>query len=710
MPTVTVDRVDFFRRLGKEYTTKQFDELLFEYGLELDEDTTTDPSHPAGEPHQLKIEVPANRYDLLCIEGIARALKLYISPETGAPNYVLKPAPAGQERTVYVKAETSQIRPYFATAILRNVKFNALNYASFIDLQDKLHSNLARKRTLVAIGTHDLDKIAPGDITYEARSPKEIKFAPLNKTQEYTGEEMMTLFKEDKHLSRYLHIIENSPVYPIIYDSSRQVLSMPPIINSDHTKITLDTTNIFIDVTATDQTKLDIVVDMITTMFAEYCAEPFVIEPVKVVYEQGCSGGARTVLCPPLTSRPFVARASYINSCTGLTLSRDEIIVLLQKMGHHACTPEQSSDFVPLNAQESVVIAPGDEIHVIVPPTRPDILHECDIMEDAAVAYGFDNLKKTFPQTNTVAKPFPPNKLSDTVRRLCTEAGWIEVLPLILCSHDENFKFLNRKDPGDLAVVLANPKTIEYQIVRTSLLPGMLKTIRENRKHALPLRIFEVSDVVVKDSNEERQARNIRRVGGVFCGRKAGFEVVHGLLDRMMLGLGIPNLVNESSQAEEGYYIKSSDDATYFPGRSATIYYRRSKSAAGPSTLAPVASANPSDAQVAPTVPTPAAPSSSTESAPASSSSHHHSGPLDTLKSTLSSALPSVLKKHHHKSDEAESSSSAPSDAVAAAAASVSSPRDLAIGSLGILHPSVLKSYELDYPCSALEFDLEPFL
>lgn len=705
MPTVTCDRVEFFKKLGKEYSTKEFDELLFEYGLELDEDTLSDPNHPANEPHQLKIEVPANRYDLLCIEGIARALKLYIKPELGAPNYTLKPAPAGQERTVFVRKETSQIRPYFATAILRNVKFDALNYASFIDLQDKLHANLARKRTLVAIGTHDLDKIAPGDITYEALPPKDIKFAPLNKPQEYTAEEMMALYKEDKHLSRYLHIIENSPVYPVIYDTSRQVLSMPPIINSDHTKITLNTQNIFIDVTATDATKLDLVVDMIVTMFSEYCAEPFVIEPVKVVYEEGCTGGARTLLSPPLISRPFVARASYINSCTGLTLPRSEIITFLQKMGHQAFAPQQGSDFVPVNARENFTIAPEDEIHIIVPPTRPDILHECDIMEDVAVAYGFDNLKKTFPRTNTVAKPFPHNKLSDTVRRLCSEAGWIEVLPLTLCSHDENFKFLNRKDPGDLAVVLANPKTIEYQIVRTSLLPGMLKTVRENRKHALPLRIFEVSDVVVKDSREERQARNIRRAGAVFCGRKAGFEVVHGLLDRMMLGLGIQNLVNENNKAESGYYIKSSEDATYFPGRSATIYYRQSKTTSAPSRLAPAESADPSDASVAVEASTSEPAPSSTEST--SSSSHHHSGPLETLKSTLSSALPSVLKKSHHKDEESSSSSSA---VPSSSAPSVPTSRDVAIGSLGILHPSVLKSYELDFPCSALEFDLEPFL
>ncbi|BGP40852.1 phenylalanine--tRNA ligase subunit beta [Rhodotorula kratochvilovae] len=692
MPTVTVDRVEFFRRLGRDYTTKEFDELLFQYGLELDEDTLSDPDHPAGEPHQLKIEIPANRYDLLCIEGIARALKLYLKPELGVPTYALRPAPAGMERTVRVKAETAQIRPFFASAILRGVKFDKLNYASFIDLQDKLHQNLARRRTLVAIGTHDLDKIAPGDITYEALPPSEIKFAPLNKTQEYTAPEMMQLFKEDKHLSRYLHIIEDSPVYPIIYDSSRQVLSMPPIINSDHTKITLDTTNIFIDVTATDQTKLDIVVDMIVTMFSEYCEDTFVVEPVNVVYEAGCIGGARTVLSPPLTSRPFVARASYINSCTGLKLSRDEILVLLRKMGHTANAPDHHPNFAPLNAQASLVIAPEDEIHVHVPPTRPDILHECDIMEEVAIAYGFDNLKKTFPQTNTVAKPLPVNKLTDLLRRLCTEASWTEVLPLILCSHDENFKFLNRADPGNLAVVLANPKTIEYQIVRTSLLPGLLKSVRENRKHTLPLRIFEVSDVVVQDPREERQARNVRRLGAVFCGRKAGFEVVHGLLDRLMLGLGIKNLVSAASTGESGYYIKASDDATYFPGRSADIYYRAPVSGVDAhATLAPLQSAHAEDAQAAPASTPPQAPTSTPRPAlaPAPEQSEGKKGPLETIKDTLAAALPSVA---------------------GGAGAVAEKVKDVKIGSLGILHPSVLKAYELDYPASALEFDVEPFL
>ena len=64
-------------------------------------------------------------------------------------------------------------------------------------------------------------------------------------------------------------------MYPIIYDENDQVLSMPPIINSEHSKITLNTRNVWIDVTATDETKLGIVINIIATMFSEYCEEPF---------------------------------------------------------------------------------------------------------------------------------------------------------------------------------------------------------------------------------------------------------------------------------------------------------------------------------------------------------------------------------------------------------------------------------------------------
>lgn len=156
------------------------------------------------------------------------------------------------------------------------------------------------------------------------------------------------------------------------------------------------------------------------------------VEPVRIVYPAGSPSGPRVLHTPNLAPRPFIARASYINSCTGLTLSRTDIIALLAKMGLTASIPVAGSTFLPINATALNSVDENDLLHVLVPPTRPDVLHECDIMEDAAVAYGFNNLKRTFPPTSTVAKPFPLNKLTDTMRRLCSEAGWLEVLPLIL--------------------------------------------------------------------------------------------------------------------------------------------------------------------------------------------------------------------------------------------------------------------------------------
>ena len=66
-------------------------------------------------------------------------------------------------------------------------------YDSFIDLQDKLHQNIARKRTLVAIGTHDLDTIK-GPFKYMAKPPDQIKFKPLNQIKEFTAPQLMELY------------------------------------------------------------------------------------------------------------------------------------------------------------------------------------------------------------------------------------------------------------------------------------------------------------------------------------------------------------------------------------------------------------------------------------------------------------------------------------------------------------------------------------
>jgi phenylalanyl-tRNA synthetase beta chain len=186
-------------------------------------------------------------------------------------------------------------------------------------------------------------------------------------------------------------------------------------------------------------------------------------------------------------------------------------------------------------------------------------------MEDVAIAYGFNNLPRSFPsKSGTVAQPLPINKLSDIIRTEAAMAGWSEVLPLILCSHDENFAWLNRKDDGNTAVKLANPKTQEFQVVRTSLLPGLLKTIRENKSHSVPMKIFEVSDVAFKDLSMERKSRNERHFAAAWYSKTSGFEVVHGLLDRIMSMLKSAFIIGEeglenAAVKDSQYWIEELD-------------------------------------------------------------------------------------------------------------------------------------------------------
>ncbi|KAH6985027.1 hypothetical protein BKA56DRAFT_631242 [Ilyonectria sp. MPI-CAGE-AT-0026] len=556
MPTISVDKYKLYEALGQKFTTEEFEDLCFEFGIELDEDTENDTRpivNGVQEPPQLKIEIPANRYDMLCFEGIALNLNIFRG-HVPPPNFRVVEPKDGNLQTITVHPETDQVRPYVAGAILRNIKFTQDRYESFIALQDKLHQNLARNRTLVSIGTHDLDTVK-GPFTYEALAPKDIKFTPLNQTKEMNAEELMTFYENDKHLGRYLHIIRDAPVYPVIFDSDKIVGSLPPIINGDHSKITVETTNVFIEITATDLTKLEIVTDMMVTMFSMYCADPFTVEPIKIISEHN----NLTRVTPTFKPRVFDVEIDYLNSCTGLNESTENLCKLLAKMSYTCKLSEKDSNI----------------LEVSIPPTRADVLHQCDIMEDLAVCYGYNNLPRTAPtRSATVGAPLPVNKLSDIIRTESAMAGWSEVLPLSLCSHDENFSWLNRKDDGNTVVRLANPKTAEYQVVRSTLLPGLLKTIRENKGHSVPMKIFEVSDVVFKDESLERRARNERHFSAAWYGRTSGFEIVHGLLDRVLLMLRTSFLTQEDPSKPDGYWIEELNDPTFFPGHAAAVYLR----------------------------------------------------------------------------------------------------------------------------------------
>jgi len=320
---------------------------------------------------------------------------------------------------------------------------------------------------------------------------------------------------QDSHLKKFLPLIRDSPVYPVLYDALGRVMSLPPIINSDHSKITLNTRNVFIEVTATDRTKANVVLNTVVCMFAQYCLPAFAVEAVTVTEEPASGGGgdAVTRVTPDLRNREMQASPEYINRCIGIDLKPAVMVSILDRMSL------------------SVVSASAHQLVVSIPPTRSDVLHPCDIMEDVAIAYGYDKIVRTVPAVQTTASQQPLNALTDGVRNELAQAGYTEVLTFSLVSHDENFANMRRVDNGRTAVCLANPATIEYQVGRTSLLPGMFKTTRNNKSQPKPIRIFEVSDVMLLDDKAETKARNERRVAAIYTGSGAsGFEQVREVM------------------------------------------------------------------------------------------------------------------------------------------------------------------------------------
>lgn len=199
----------------------------------------------------------------------------------------------------------------------------------------------------------------------------------------------------------------------MITDSNGVVLSLPPIINGNHSKITLNTKNVFIEVTATDLTKAETVIDTIVAMFSEYCSEKYTYEPVSIQKVDGTK-----VSQPKMRTRKVSFDIDQANKVVGIHENQENVVKLLSKMG--------------LVTVPKTKKANSPKMEVLIPPTRHDILHERDIVEDLAIAYGYNNINKTVPKCSTIAQEFSLNKLTDHLREELARCGFTEALTFSL--------------------------------------------------------------------------------------------------------------------------------------------------------------------------------------------------------------------------------------------------------------------------------------
>lgn len=601
MPTLAVAKEFICGLLGKPYTDEQFEDLCFKFGVELDDITSEKEIYmreqgktanavrdsaleSLSDEKLYKIDIPANRYDLLSAEGMTTALKVF-SMGLVPPRFQV----LNRKNPLYnmqVERSVRNVRDYIVCAVLRNIRFNERSYNSFIDYQEKLHSGLARRRSLASVGTHDLDKIGSNNFLYAARAKESIKFVPLRQTSELNcaGDGLGQYYAHDRHIGKYVPLISSFPAYPVVMDgASQHVLSLPPIINSSYSSISVDTRNIFIECTATDHYKAQVLVNQLVCAFSMYCAEPFTVEAVQVNYEAAAPDGTTSLITPTMETKEVAVSVEKLNATIGIQMTDGkECAGLLQKMMYE------------------VAEVAGDRVVVSVPPMRSDVLGPPDVMEDAAIAYGYDRIQYTECNTHGTVSQMPVSKVGHLLRIEMACAGYTELLTFSLCSRADAFENLGRVDQ-EVAAHIANPQTMEFQVCRPSLMPGILKTLSANKSKPLPQRFFECSDVVLLDNPQNfppilelennyptSGAKNQRRLAAVTCnGTSSGLEDIHGLMEHALLKLGVlteaaavaaeqqAKTSGEAAELGDYYTIEKGEDGAFFPGRAMNVYLHR---------------------------------------------------------------------------------------------------------------------------------------
>lgn len=513
MPVITLERERFSKFVGRRLTLAEMTKWLPWLGFDLEE---------VGESF-VKVEFNPNRVDFCSYAGVARGFKGLRGWKTGLPKYNVK----NGKTTLNIDRVVSEVRPFMLAAIVRDIKLDEEDVVDLMEMQEDLHWGIGRDRKKASIGVHNLDVVNP-PFTYTAVEPNSVKFVPLDKTEEMSLKEILE--KHEKGIA-YRQLIDWAPKYPLLIDKDGKVLSMPPIINGELTRIHKNTRNLFLDVTGTDYAAVEKSLNVLSTALADMGGT---IEKVKVKYAD------RIVLSPDLSPQKMKFRTTYANELLGLRLSESKIIECLRKcrLGTR-------------KVREGV-------IEVAIPAYRIDILHEVDLVEEVAIGYGYYNLKPTFPPTVTIGKQHPTHKTANMIRQIMIGLGFIEVVNFTITNEILHYKKMRRK--AENSVRLANPVSTEYTIMRRDLLPNLMKNLADNRHESFPQRLFEVSDVVRVNNKLENRCERRLHIAAVSSHATANFTEIKSTAEALMANMDLKR-----------WKINTSKHPSFLAGRAATI-------------------------------------------------------------------------------------------------------------------------------------------
>jgi phenylalanyl-tRNA synthetase beta chain len=469
----------------------------------------------------IRLEYSPNRPDFSTFYGIARALNGLLGKEMGIPKFEIF---ENSKNLINVDSSVLEIRPFIVGTVAKGHQLNNKTIKQIVSMQEDLHNGLGRKRSKASIGFHNLDNM---DFPLEYTTAENLSFIPLDNSSELTLTEILSNTEPGKKFGKLLA----ESRYPVLRDSKGNVISFPPIINSEGTRIRDGVNNLFVEVTGIDKKAVYNVLDNIVATLADI---GFKLETV--IAQQGNTRDSFTANLN--TSLPNI-KTDYINKALGLSLSNEDIINCLRK-----------------SRLDATVIDSGT-INCVIPNYRIDIFGPIDIVEEVAIGYGLYNMEPSLPEFRFNGNKSRQNYYFDKIRQAMIGMGLIENINFILSNKDIHFKKMNLDKPNFFTV--NNSKSDEHDILRQSLLPSLLFSLSKNIHEEYPQKLFEIGPIF-KPEKENFEKWNLCCVNA-FNG--VTFSEIKAVLQTLM-----------EICFNVKFETKPSENLSFVRGRSADIIYK----------------------------------------------------------------------------------------------------------------------------------------
>jgi phenylalanyl-tRNA synthetase beta chain len=457
------------------------------------------------------------RADLWSIEGLTRALRGYLNIEKG-----IKPYSVGKSiAEVNVSPNLFGIRPYICCSIVKDIHLCDEIIKGIMHLQDKLDQTNGRNRQKTSIGIYNFDLIKP-PIEYTAVKPADVKFVPLGFEEKMSLDELLA--RHPKGIE-YGHIVKRNPLYPMLFDSDGKVISFPPIINSnDLGKITEDSRNLLVEVTGTLHKTVLNTLNLVTLALIDHGGKAY---SATINYPQNSQYTIGTTVTPDFGNKRWALSVEETNRLLGLNLTAKEISELL------------------LTAGLGVEKVAADCVSVLVPCYRVDVMHQVDIIEDVAIAYGYNNIEPLWRELPTTGCAKPDQHLIDVARELMVGLGYQETLNTTLTNQGSLFEKMNT--PPTKPIELSNPKVVTMTCLRNWLLPSLMEFLSINQSVEFPQKIFELGKVTMLDESAQTRTRDENWLAAATTHVNANFTEIKSALDSFIANIGVQWQIKETT-------------------------------------------------------------------------------------------------------------------------------------------------------------------